>query len=66
MTLPQSEDDIARASHKLLDLVGETPVHRDDLLRLCGAQTWIGLAALSELEVAGRIIAGESGFYNRS
>jgi len=68
MTLapPRNEDDIARVSRTLLDLVGETPVHRDDLLRLSGAQTWIGLAALSELEIAGRIIAGESGFYSRS
>ena len=63
---PQNEDDIARVSRKLLDLVSETPVHRDDLLRLSGTQTWIGLAALSELEITGRIIAGESGFYSRS
>ena len=38
----------------------------DDLLRLCGAQTWIGLAALSELEIAGRITVSEGGFYSRS
>jgi DNA processing protein len=63
---PQNEDDIARVSRKLLDLVSETPVHRDDLLRLCGAQTWIGLAALSELEIAGRLTASEGGFYSRS
>ena len=63
---PQNEDDIARISRKLLDLASETPVHRDDLLRLCGAQTWIGLAALSELEIAGRLTTSEGGFYSRS
>ncbi|MGN6207414.1 DNA-processing protein DprA [Asticcacaulis sp.] len=63
---PQNEDDIARVSRSLLDLVSETPVHRDDLLRLCGAQTWIGLAALSELEMAGRFSVSEGGFYSRS
>ncbi|CAM3110269.1 DNA-processing protein DprA [Asticcacaulis taihuensis] len=63
---PQSEDDIARVSRSLLDLVSETPVHRDDLLRLCGAQTWIGLAALSELEVAGRFTVSDGGFYSHS
>lgn len=63
---PQNEDDIARVSRTLLDLVSETPVHRDDLLRLCGAQTWIGLAALSELEVAGRFTVSDGGFYSRS
>ncbi|MCR6658263.1 MAG: DNA-processing protein DprA [Asticcacaulis sp.] len=63
---PQNEDDIARVSRSLLDLVSETPVHRDDLLRLCGAQTWIGLAALSELEVAGRFTVSDGGFYSRS
>ncbi len=63
---PQNEDDIARVSRSLLNLVSETPVHRDDLLRLYGAQTWIGLAALSELEIGGQLTAGEGGFYSRS
>jgi DNA processing protein len=62
---PQNEDDIARVSRHMLDLTSETPVHRDDLLRLCGAQTWIALAALSELEIAGRLAVSEGGFYSR-
>lgn len=56
------EDDIERVAQRLLALVSDTPAHRDDLLRLCGAPSWIGLAALSELEIAGRI-QQDGGFY---
>jgi predicted Rossmann fold nucleotide-binding protein DprA/Smf involved in DNA uptake len=66
LSAPQDEDDIATISRRLLDLVSETPVHRDDLFRLSGAQTFIGLAALSELEITGRLTAGDGGFYSRT
>jgi DNA processing protein len=33
--------------------------------KISGAQTFIGLAALSELEITGRLTAGDGGFYSR-
>ena len=62
---PDLEAGIARAAGVLTELIGETPAHRDDLLRLCGAAAFIGLAALSELEIAGRV-RQDGGFYTRS
>ncbi|MFT4077043.1 MAG: DNA-processing protein DprA [Asticcacaulis sp.] len=60
---PQDEDDLASVSRRLLDLVSETPMHRDDLLRLSNAPAWMGLAALSELEITGRLMAEDGGYY---
>lgn len=62
---PDLEAGIAHAAGVLTELIGETPAHRDDLLRLCGAAAFIGLAALSELEIAGRV-RQDGGFYTRS
>lgn len=62
---PREEDDIATISRRLSDLVSETPIHRDDLLRLSGSPTWMGLAALSELEITGRLTASDGGYYSR-
>ncbi|MGN6425106.1 MAG: DNA-processing protein DprA [Asticcacaulis sp.] len=59
------EAEIARAARTLLGLISDTPTHRDDLLRLCDASTFIGLAALSELEISGRT-QQSGGFYTRS
>ncbi|MGA9657950.1 MAG: DNA-processing protein DprA [Asticcacaulis sp.] len=60
-----NEDEIARTSHKLLALISNTPMHRDDLLRLSAASPWVGLASLSELEIAGLIANTDGGFYHR-
>jgi DNA processing protein len=40
-------------------------MHRDDLLRMMAAPAWIGLAALSELEIAGVIVTSDGGYYSR-
>ena len=60
------EDDIANATRIMYRLISETPMHRDDLLRLMAAPAWIGLAALSELEIAGVILVSDGGYYSRS
>ncbi|WP_244874631.1 DNA-processing protein DprA [Asticcacaulis benevestitus] len=60
------EDDIARAARDMHQLISETPMHRDDLLRLMAAPAWLGLAALSELEISGVITASDGGYYSRS
>ena len=60
------EDDIASATRDMHRLISETPVHRDDLLRLMAAPAWIGLAALSELEIAGVVAVRDGGYYSRS
>ena len=49
---PEPSDDV-RA--RLLSLLGATPVEQDVLLRECGAPTEAALAALMELELAGRL-----------
>ena len=58
-----SDDDIGRAGRTLLALISPVPSSRDDLLRLSGLPPVIALAALSELEVAGRIEAVDGGGY---
>ncbi|WP_349320015.1 hypothetical protein [Asticcacaulis sp. MM231] len=60
------EDDIARAARAMHQLISETPMHRDDLLRRQAAPAWLGLAALSELEISGVITACDGGYYSRS
>lgn len=60
-----SEDDLSRLIPRLLQLISETPVHRDDLLRLSGAPAYLGLASLSELEISGRVTVSDGGFYSR-
>ncbi len=62
---PASDGDINRTTRALLNLVSTTPVHRDELLRLARAPAVIGLASLSELEIAGLIEGSEGGFYTR-
>ncbi|MDI7774128.1 DNA-processing protein DprA [Asticcacaulis sp. EMRT-3] len=62
---PAAEIDIERTSRRLLELISDTPSHRDDLLRLCGASVPVGLASLSELEISGRIQMTDGGFYTR-
>lgn len=62
---PTAEAQIARVTRQLLGLISQTPVHRDELLRLTGAPSWIGLASLSELEIAGVIQGHEGGAYSR-
>ncbi|MDV6330299.1 DNA-processing protein DprA [Asticcacaulis sp. 201] len=61
-----AEDDIARVGRTLSGLVNDTPIHRDDLLRLSGAPTWLALSALSELEIAGVVVADDGGYYRRA
>ncbi|ESQ84104.1 hypothetical protein AEAC466_10180 [Asticcacaulis sp. AC466] len=61
-----AEDDIARVGRALSGLVNDTPIHRDDLLRLSGAPTWLALSALSELEIAGVVVADDGGYYRRA
>ncbi len=58
-----SDDDIGQAGRTLLRLVSPVATSRDDLLRLSGLPPFIALAALSELEIAGRITAVDGGGY---
>jgi DNA processing protein len=60
------ETDISQAGKMLLGLVSPVPTSRDDLLRLSGFPPYVALAALSELEIAGRIEAGGDGTYVRA
>jgi DNA processing protein len=60
------EIDISAAGRTLLGLISPTPTGRDDLLRLSGIPPFIALAALSELEIAGLIEAGDGGAYVRA
>ncbi len=62
-TRTTTEDDIGRAGRMLLNLISPVPSSRDDLLRLSGLPPFIALAALSELEIAGRIEAVDGGAY---
>ncbi len=62
---PHAEAHIAKVTRQLLGLISQTPVHRDELLRLTGAPPYIGLASLSELEIAGIVESHEGGFYSR-
>lgn len=62
---PNAEAHIAKVSRQLLGLISQTPIHRDELLRLTGAPTWIALASLSELEIAGVVQGHEGGTYSR-
>ena len=62
-TRTATEDDIGRAGRTLLNLISPVPSSRDDLLRLSGLPPFIALAALSELEIAGRIEAVDGGAY---
>ena len=57
------EGDIARASRVLAELLGPTPVHRDELVRLSGMPVFAALSALSELEIAGRAETLDGGYY---
>ncbi len=60
------EVDISAAGRTLLGLISPTPASRDELLRLSGIPPFIALAALSELEIAGLIDAGDGGTYVRA
>jgi DNA processing protein len=60
------EADISQAGKILLGLISPVPTSRDDLLRLSGFAPFVALAALSELEIAGRIEAGDGGTYVRA
>ncbi len=57
------EDRIVKAARQLLASISPVPVHRDDLIRLTGEPAFIVLAALTELEISGRIDALDGGFY---
>ncbi len=59
------ENDISQAGKVLLGLISPTPTSREDLLRLSGFAPFVALAALSELEIAGLIEAGDGGAYVR-
>ncbi len=61
----QTEAAIAVAGKTLKGLIGATPVHRDEVLRLSGAAPSVALAALTELEIAG-VIDHSGGYYSRS
>ncbi len=57
------EDRIAAAARALLQAMSPVPVHRDELVRLTGQPAYIVLAALSELEISGRIDGLDGGYY---
>lgn len=51
---------------RLLNLISPVPTPREDLLRLSGGATHLGLAALGELEIAGLIVTTRDGQYVRA
>lgn len=60
------ERDIALAGKTLRQLISPVAVGRDELVRLSGLPTFIVLAALTELEIAGHITAVDGGAYIRT
>lgn len=67
-TVPSSsdaEDQISRTTRVLQGLISQTPIHRDELLRLADAPAWVALVSLSELEIAGLIHSDEGGYYSK-
>jgi DNA processing protein len=60
-----SEDEISRLIPKIMGLLSHTPTSRDEILRLLGAPTFLGMAALTELEISGLIDIHDGGGISR-
>jgi DNA processing protein len=60
------DTDLDTLRRRLLGLMGQNPMGRDELLRALGAPISLSFAALSELEITGQVIALEGGAYIRA
>ncbi|MFT3997779.1 MAG: DNA-processing protein DprA [Asticcacaulis sp.] len=60
------DDAIESLRDRIFSLISPVPTPRSELLRLSGAAAHIGLAALSELEIAGLIVTTSDGQYIRA
>ena len=63
--LPMAEDDLNTLREEIYRLLSPTPVPRDEIIRATGAPVAAVLAALTELEIAGRLEFGNSGMVSR-
>ena len=63
---PMAEDDLNTLREEIHRLLSPTPVPRDELIRATGAPVAAVLAALTELEIAGRLEFGANGMVSRS
>ncbi len=60
-----TEEPPEKLHKKLLSLLGDAPVDQDTLLRECGAPPDLTLAALMELELAGKVVRTPDGRLER-
>ncbi len=63
--LPMAEDDLNTLREEIYRLLSPTPVPRDEIIRATGAPVAAVLAALTELEIAGRLEFGANGMVSR-
>ena len=62
---PIADDDLDTLREEIHRLLSPTPVPRDEIIRATGAPVAAVLAALTELEIAGRLEFGNSGMVSR-
>ena len=63
--LPMAEDDLNTLREEIYRLLAPTPVPRDEIIRATGAPVAAVLAALTELEIAGRLEFGTNGMVSK-
>ena len=63
--LPMAEDDLNTLREEIYRLLSPPPVPRDEIIRATGAPVAAVLAALTELEIAGRLEFGTNGMVSK-